>query len=83
MFYVAGLEDQFMKLSSYYATTNGIEYDYSSIMHYGATTFSRNGYPTITPKDPRVHTSSLGQRGGFTSKDLQHVNKLYCDRQGE
>ena len=72
-----------MKLSSSYATTNGIEYDYSSIMHYSATAFSRRGEPTITPKDPSICTSSLGQREGFTNKDLQHVNKLYCSSQGE
>ena len=36
-------------------------YDFGSIMHYGATAFSRNGRPTIVPLRPGV---TIGQRSG-------------------
>ncbi len=59
-------------------TTQGVPYDIGSIMHYGAFAFSRNREPTIQPRDSSVSLDQLGQRSGFSSRDLQHVNTLYC-----
>lgn len=78
----AGIENQFFKLRSSYSSTNGIAYDYSSIMHYSAYAFSSNREPTIVPRDSRVGLSTLGQRRGLSSRDYQHITNLYCN-QGE
>ena len=79
-----GLESQFDKVSTRLATTQGVTYDYESIMHYSSTAFSRNGRPTILPLTSSVSPSQLGNRRGFTSRDLQHVNTLYrCQGTGE
>uniref|UniRef100_A0A915NS31 Peptidase M12A domain-containing protein n=1 Tax=Meloidogyne floridensis TaxID=298350 RepID=A0A915NS31_9BILA len=48
--------------------------DYSSVMHYGPLAFSKNGKPTIEPKEKSV---TIGQRLGFSPTDLYKVNKLY------
>ena len=47
-------------------------------MHYSARAFTRNGRPTIEPTDSDVSLDALGQRTGFSTNDLQHVNALYC-----
>ncbi|KAM4723162.1 embryonic protein UVS.2-like [Rhinophrynus dorsalis] len=54
----------------------GLEYDYSSVMHYGAYDFSNtSGMMTIVPKpDPTV---PIGQRIGLSSLDAAKINSLY------
>lgn len=49
-------------------------YDYGSIMHYGRTAFSRNGQPTIVPKQAGV---TIGQRTGLSSGDIGAVRAMY------
>lgn len=48
-------------------------------MHYGATAFSRNGLATIVPQQNGVGLNNIeiGQRIGFSSNDLNKINKLY------
>lgn len=72
------MESNFEKTSESFVTTQGVPYDYGSVMHYGARDFSRNGQPTIIPLDPNVPLSRLGQREGFSPSDITHVNALYC-----
>ncbi|XP_078540690.1 embryonic protein UVS.2-like [Lissotriton helveticus] len=54
----------------------GLEYDYSSVMHYGMYAFSNNfGQPTIIPK-PNPDTP-IGQRDGLSNLDVSKINTLY------
>ena len=76
---LAGVESNFFKLSTRRVTTQGVEYDYASIMHYSAYAFSRNRRPTIEAKDRSVSSSALGQRSRLSEKDLQHIAALYCN----
>ncbi|MCA9840029.1 MAG: hypothetical protein KC422_24175 [Trueperaceae bacterium] len=52
-------------------------YDYGSIMHYGTTSFSKNGLPTIETIPAGI---PIGQRNGLSTGDLSAVNKLYPTR---
>ena len=49
-------------------------YDYGSIMHYGRTAFSKNGQPTIEPKQAGV---SIGQRTALSQRDIDAVHFIY------
>eukprot|EP00434_Breviolum_minutum_P001635 symbB.v1.2.001444.t1/scaffold58.1/size370606/13 len=51
-------------------------YDLGSIMHYGATSFSKNGRATIIPKNYR-QSSRLGQRSGMSRADMGQLRALY------
>lgn len=50
------------------------DYDHGSIMHYPRDAFSRDGSPTIEPKDP---TKQIGQRERLSQGDIDAVNTLY------
>ncbi|EPX64505.1 peptidase M12A, astacin [Cystobacter fuscus DSM 2262] len=50
-----------------------IAYDYGSIMHYGATAFSKNGQPTIQT----LGGQSIGQRKALSTTDVSVIGKLY------
>ncbi|WP_434383131.1 M12 family metallopeptidase [Melittangium boletus] len=50
-----------------------IAYDFGSIMHYGATAFSKNGQPTIQTKAGQT----IGQRKSLSATDISAVGKLY------
>ena len=52
-------------------------YDYDSIMHYRAYSGSKNGQPTIVPKNG-VPLERIGQRNGLSQRDIQAANKLYA-----
>lgn len=57
--------------------TDGVDiasYDYNSIMHYNAYSFSKNSQPTITPLQAGVH---IGQRNGLSQGDIAAINTMY------
>ena len=49
------------------------DYDYGSIMHYPSHAFSKNGQPTIVPKDG----SPIGQRDRLSDRDVAAVHEAY------
>ncbi|XP_058644331.1 low choriolytic enzyme-like [Onychostoma macrolepis] len=70
----SGRENNFLKRKG---NTLGLKYDPESIMHYGNNYFSRNGKPTIEPKESGV---TIGQRSRLSDLDVQRIRKLYnCD----
>uniref|UniRef100_A0A0N5C2U8 Zinc metalloproteinase n=1 Tax=Strongyloides papillosus TaxID=174720 RepID=A0A0N5C2U8_STREA len=57
----------------------GLSYDYTSIMHYGATLFSINGQPTTVPNDNNYKMSmGVGDQASFL--DYKFLNLHYCGR---
>ncbi|XP_013101001.2 hatching enzyme 1.2 [Stomoxys calcitrans] len=54
----------------------GVPYDYGSVMHYSANAFSTNGRPTIVAVRS-MGNSVMGQRDGFSSMDVEKLNKMY------
>lgn len=48
-------------------------YDFGSIMHYGATAFSKNGLPTLEP----LGGQAIGQRTGLSAGDIAAVRAMY------
>jgi hypothetical protein len=50
------------------------EYDYQSIMHYGAYAFTKNGLPTIIPL---TSGAVIGQRDHLSEKDIAAINAMY------
>uniref|UniRef100_A0A8D0H4I0 Metalloendopeptidase n=1 Tax=Sphenodon punctatus TaxID=8508 RepID=A0A8D0H4I0_SPHPU len=69
---LTGFEINFMKS---WTTNMLVDYDYSSVMHYGRYAFSMTGLPTITPRSR--HYAVLGQRWNLSNSDIARVNKLY------
>lgn len=57
----------------------GSPYDYGSVMHYGAKTFSKNGLDTITVKKAGAQ---IGQRDSFSWTDNAQIQLLYQCRGG-
>ncbi|KAK2913933.1 hypothetical protein Q8A67_002332 [Cirrhinus molitorella] len=52
-------------------------YDYSSVMHYSKTAFSKNNEPTIIPiPDSNVE---IGEAQRMSSIDILRINRLYCN----
>ncbi|XP_008214355.2 zinc metalloproteinase nas-13-like [Nasonia vitripennis] len=69
-----GREHNFDKYDNKTVTDYGVSYDYSSVMHYSAKAFSKNGQKTIIAKKENV---TLGQRDGFSEKDIEKINIMY------
>ncbi|XP_055626255.1 blastula protease 10-like [Toxorhynchites rutilus septentrionalis] len=69
-----GTESNFLKYSADEVTSFDVRYDYGSVMHYGGTAFSKNGLPTIVPKDPNAE---IGQRIGMSERDISKINLMY------
>ncbi|XP_042885314.1 hatching enzyme 1.2-like [Penaeus japonicus] len=73
-----GMEYNFEKYDWDTIQSLGVGYDLGSIMHYGAHAFaSDRSKPTIIP---RPASAEIGQRRGFSRRDIQKLSLLYdCD----
>ncbi|XP_064617624.1 meprin A subunit beta-like [Liolophura sinensis] len=74
-----GLDYNFDKHDWLYNDLQELPYDYDSIMHYNAYSFSANRKPTIVPIGNT--DKEIGQRRGMSELDAKKLNKLYsCDK---
>ncbi|KAI6652843.1 Zinc metalloproteinase nas-14-like [Oopsacas minuta] len=73
---IPDMEINFERVPSDVATTQGLPYDFGSIMHYRDTAYTSNGQRTITTLDP-ANQNLIGQRDTLSDTDMEHVNILY------
>ena len=58
-------------------TTQGVPYDYMSVMHFSKMQFSSNGNPTLEPKaNKQIHVGGLVRP---STLDYFHIVLLYCE----
>ncbi|KAM9851531.1 meprin A subunit beta-like [Aulostomus maculatus] len=69
-----GVEYNFRKAED--SDTQGVPYDYLSVMHYGPYAFSNGNGTTITTKNPAFQ-DKIGQRLGVSPSDMLELNLLY------
>ncbi|XP_067936807.1 zinc metalloproteinase nas-13-like [Watersipora subatra] len=72
----SGVEYNFMKYSKDQVNNYDVPYDYTSVMHYSGTAFSKNGQPTILARQTEFQ-DSMGNRDGLSFKDIQLANTMY------
>ena len=61
------------------STSQGIPYDFSSIMHVRHDAFSRSRYQsTVLPRNRATSETILGTSTTATDLDFLHLNLLYC-----
>jgi len=73
-----GKESNFNKYARSKIQHLGEPYDYTSVMHYSARAFSKNGKNTIDRLDGS--NAALSNTVGFSQVDINKLNKLYnCD----
>lgn len=70
---IPAMKFNFRKYSVSRIDSLGVPYDYGSVMHYGATSFSKDGR-SIT-----IHANGkkIGQRYGLSNSDKKQAQKLY------
>ena len=59
-------------------TSQGLPYDFNSIMHFRHNAFSRGHKSTVLPRDHGIPKTSLGTSDTGTDLDFLHLNVLYC-----
>ncbi|CAF0998878.1 unnamed protein product [Brachionus calyciflorus] len=69
-----GTQHNFNKYNTNQIGLLNFKYDYESVMHYGPKSFSKNGEPTIVPKDPN---SFIGQRKYISETDIAEIRAFY------
>lgn len=58
--------------------SQGLPYDFESVMHYTSKASSKNGRSTLLPKDSNIPPQLLGNAQVPTTYDYLHINLLYC-----
>lgn len=73
--------NNFDKLTKKDLNVQGLPYDYDSIMHYKANSFSKNGKDTIEIIENKLYKDqgapAIGQRDHLSKGDIAVINKLY------
>uniref|UniRef100_A0A0K0DHD2 Metalloendopeptidase n=1 Tax=Angiostrongylus cantonensis TaxID=6313 RepID=A0A0K0DHD2_ANGCA len=69
-----GALDQFGKVDLSKTSYYGQPYDYKSILHYDSLAFSKNGFPTMLPKQK---SATIGNAKDFSDVDLAKINRMY------
>ena len=60
-------------------TSQGLPYDFSSIMHFRNDAFSRESFKsTVVPRNRTIPKTFLGSSASGTDLDFLHLNLLYC-----
>ncbi|XP_028399993.1 zinc metalloproteinase nas-13-like [Dendronephthya gigantea] len=72
---IPDLKFNFEKQSEDTVDSLGVQYDYESVMHYGAYAFSKNNLKTIETKP--VAGKPIGQEEGLSELDKKQVRLLY------
>jgi len=72
----SGTEGNFNTYPADRISNFGVDYDPTSVMHYSAYGFSRNGFATIVPHDITL-INIMGQRTGLSDKDISRLNSMY------
>ncbi|CAF0958500.1 unnamed protein product [Brachionus calyciflorus] len=70
-------QHNFNKYSTAVADTLGLPYDYYSIMHYTADSFSTNGLQTLTPLQSGVTLIHSSKKNAITDIDVAEIRKYY------
>jgi len=73
----SGTENNFNTYPADRISNFGVLYDPTSVMHYSAWGFSKNGFATIVPHDITL-INVMGQRAGMSDKDISRLNSMYC-----
>ena len=74
---LVGFEEKFWIESR--STSQGLPYDFSSIMHFRHNAFSRNREKsTVVPRNRTIPKTILGNSSMATDLDFLHLNLLYC-----
>ena len=61
------------------ATSQGLPYDFESIMHFRHDAFSHNNYDsTLLAKIQNMSSETLGSSNMGTGLDFLHIRLLYC-----
>ena len=71
-----GSSYNFNKQSWFFVTTQGVPYDYDSIMHYRSNAFSRNGNPTILPTDQSISFTPGSDKWPVFQRPPAHCQSL-------
>ena len=61
------------------STSQGLPYDFKSIMHFRHKAFSHDQYAsTVVPRNHTISRTILGRSATATDLDFLHLNFLYC-----
>lgn len=76
--YIGADEQFYIQLNN--STSQGLPYDFESIMHFHDTAFTRKYFQsTIVPLNPiKIQPHTLGSSEHPTAFDYLHINLLYC-----